>query len=170
MKVLLALTLALLFLSPAALAADEPLITRAQLVGTLWGRLGAIPFDAQGPFSDVSPTSAHASAISWAAHEGLTAGTGADCFAPDRPATREETALLLRRTAHWLAWPDAALFFPDGLTLCNDGDGLSPWSDGSLYWACTSGLLEWSPGGLLDPQGGLTASALNAALDRFFAP
>ncbi len=170
MKALLALPLLVLFLAPAALAADEPPITRAQLVGTLWARLGAVPFDAQGPFSDVSPACAQASAISWAACAGLTEGTGDGRFTPDRPATREEAAVLLRRTARWLEWPESALFVPDGLTACNDGEGSSPWAEGSLPWACTSGLLAWSPGGRLDPQGSLTASALEAALDRFFAP
>lgn len=170
MKYILALIFTLLLLCPAVFAAEESSVTRTQLVGALWTRLGAIPYDANSPFADVPPDSAHAAAISWAFHTGLVQGTGAGCFAPERPATREETAVLLRRTARWLAWPPAAIELPTGPSLCNDGADRSPWADDSLYWACAAGLLEWSPGGRLDPQGTLTAAALESVLDRFFAP
>lgn len=170
MRPLTALLLALCLLCPAARAAEEPPVTRAQFAGLLWDRLGAVPYDANGPFTDVEPGHPYAAAVSWLAHEGVLLGTGGSRFDPERSITREEAAVLLRRTARWLEWPPDATFTPDGLAACNDYEGISPWADDSLYWTCTTGLMDWSPGGRLDPGGGLTEGEADAVLDRFFAP
>ena len=58
-----------------------------------------------------------------------------------------------------------------GLTLqayCNDFDGISPWADDSLYWATDTGLIPWAEGGLMAPQGTLTAEEATGIFTRFF--
>ena len=101
----------------------------------------------------MSPRADYAPAVSWAAHQGLVLGTGEGRFQPERPITREEAAVLLRRWAALLEWDT---FLPDGVAACNDYQDISPWADDSLYWACDAGVLNWSPGGRLDPSGTLT--------------
>ena len=147
-----ALLLLLLLLCPTARGEEGP-VTRGGFVSALWESAGAVPYDAQTPFSDVSPRADYAPAVSWAAHQGLVLGTGEGRFQPERPITREEAAVLLRRWAALLEWDT---FLPDGVAACNDYQDISPWADDSLYWACDAGVQPWSPGGRLDPSGTLT--------------
>ena len=81
------------------------------------------------------------------------------------PVTREEAAMFLRRYAAHLG---RDTFLPGGAAACNDFEDISPWADDSLYWATAVGLLEWSEGGRLDPQGVLSADELERTLSRFF--
>ena len=152
MRQLIPALLLLTLLLPAAAAAQSP-VTRAQFVAALWTCSGAVPYDANGPFSDVNPNSPGATAVAWAYDLGIVRGTGGTLFVPDRPITREEAAVLLRRYAAHLG---RDTFLPSGVAACNDFEGISPWADDSLYWACDAGVLPWSPGGRLDPSGTLT--------------
>ena len=56
MRQLIPALLLLTLLLPAAAAAQSP-VTRAQFVAALWTCSGAVPYDANGPFSDVNPNS-----------------------------------------------------------------------------------------------------------------
>ena len=165
MRQIIPVLLLLTVLLPAAAAAAPPAVTRAQFVAALWACAGAAPYDANGPFADVERDSPGAAAIAWAYDLGVAKGTGGACFAPDRPVTREEAAVLLRRYAAHLK---RDTFLPGGVAACNDYEDISPWADDSLYWATSIGLLDWGPGGRLDPQEGLTAEALERTLSRFF--
>ena len=139
-------------------------VTRAQFVAALWACAGGVPYDANGPFSDVERDSPGATAIAWAYDLGVVQGTGGACFTPDRPVTREEAAMFLRRYAAHLG---RDTFLPGGAAACNDFEDISPWADDSLYWATGTGLIGWSEGGRLDPQGTLTQAQLDAILTRF---
>lgn len=154
----------LLLLFTLPVHAQNAMVTRAQFCTMLWQSLGGAPALLTTAYSDVIQTTQHADAISWLEEQGLISGTGGGCFSPQRPITREEAAVLLRRSAHWLgrdAW------FPDGPSLCNDYEGISPWADDSLYWATGIGLIPWSPGGRLDPQGTFSPIQAEAVLDTF---
>ncbi len=157
------LLLALLFLFLPA-RAQSSAATRADFVTALWESAGAVPFDANTPFTDVAPTAAYAPAVGWACGEGILYGVGEDRFAPDRPITREEAAALLRR---WAGRLGRSTFLPDGVAECNDYADLSPWADDSLYWACDVGLIPWSPEGRLAPQDTLTQEEIAGILDFF---
>ena len=56
MRQLIPALLLLTLLLPAAAAAQSP-VTRVQFVAALWTCSGAVPYDANGPFSDVNPNS-----------------------------------------------------------------------------------------------------------------
>ena len=89
-----ALLLLLLLLCPTARGEEGP-VTRGGFVSALWESAGAVPYDAQTPFSDVSPRADYAPAVSWAAHQGLVLGTGEGRFQPEPievPAVEEEPA------------------------------------------------------------------------------
>lgn len=159
MRRALILTLALLILLPSAYAAEAA--TRADFIAALWESAGAVPFDANPPFTDVAPTDGYAPAIGWACGEGIVYGVGDGRFAPERPITREEAAVLLRRYAGRLG---RCTFLPDGVAACNDYEDVSPWADDSLYWACDVGLIPWSAEGRLDPGGTFTAEDVSQLL------
>lgn len=120
-------------------------ITRGEFVRLLWEKNGGVPFDKTAhPFTDLTDDDT-AQAAAWAYHEGLTFGVGGALFAPERPLTREECALLLRRDDLRLSRQD---WLGDGAAACNDWEEVSPWSDDSLYRACVSGRLPWKEGTL----------------------
>ena len=58
-----ALLLLLLLLCPTARGEEGP-VTRGGFVSALWESAGAVPYDAQTPFSDVSPRADYAPAVS----------------------------------------------------------------------------------------------------------
>ena len=159
-----ALLLALLLLCPAALGAEDAPATRGDFLIALWESDGGVPFDVTNPFTDVDYHDPWAVAVGWACGEGLVNGVGEGLFAPTRPITREEAAVLLRRWAGVLGRPT---FLPDGVAECNDYEDISPWADDSLYWACDAGLLDWSQGSRLDPLGSMTREEVALVLHRF---
>ena len=116
MRQMIPVLLLLTLLLPAAAAAQPP-VTRAQFVAALWACAGGVPYDANGPFSDVERDSPGATAIAWAYDLGVVQGTGGACFTPDRPVTREEAAMFLRRYAAHLG---RDTFLPGGAAACND--------------------------------------------------
>lgn len=165
---ILALALSFSLILGTVSANQSQSLTRSQFISTLWEELGALPCAISHPFTDLSQGD-NVTAISWFYQEGLLNGTGETTFSPDTPITREEVAIFLRRTAYWLDWSPDFTSAPLGLSLCNDNEGISPWADDSLYWACSTKLMDWSPGGLLDPQGTLSEEALRQILQNFFA-
>ena len=96
---------------------------------------------------------------------GFVLGTGWGRFDPDRPITREEAAVVLRRVGNFLGFETRTM---GSLAECNDFDGISPWADDSLYWATDTGLIPWAEGGLMAPQGTLTAEEATGIFTRFF--
>lgn len=162
MRQLIPALLLLTLLVPAAAAVEVP-VTRAQFVAALWNWAGALPGTGAQPFTDVPEHACWAPAVGWAHDQGLIQGTGGLLFTPDRPITREEAAILLRRYAASLGRDTS---FPE-LARCNDYEDISPWADDSLYWAAGTGLMDWSEGGRLDPQGTLTQAQLSGILTRF---
>ena len=106
----------LLFLNPAVVAAAPP-AARMDLAVLLWESAGAVPFAAGGAFSDVARNDDGATAAAWCREAGLLLGTGDGRFSPDRPLTREELAVALRRYARILG---RDTFLPAGAAECND--------------------------------------------------
>lgn len=162
MRQLIPALLLLTLLVPAAAAVEVP-ITRAQFVSALWTWAGALPSTGEHPFSDVPEDAPWEPAVCWAHNQGLIQGTGGLLFTPDRPITREEAAILLRRYA---ASVGRDVSFPE-IARCNDYEDISPWADDSLYWAAGTGLMDWSESGRLDPQGTLTQTQLTTIFTRF---
>lgn len=161
MRQLIPALLLLTLLVPAAAAVEVP-VTRAQFVAALWNWAGALPGTGAQPFTDVPEHACWAPAVGWAHDQGLIQGTGGLLFTPDRPITREEAAILLRRYA---ASVGRDVSFPE-IARCNDYEDISPWADDSLYWAAGTGLMDWSEGGRLNPQGTLSQTQLTTILSR----
>lgn len=156
--------LSLLFVGSAVPAAQSPPVTRGEFVSALWAQWGAVPYEDTRIFYDVPHNAPETTAVCWAADLGLTKGVGPGRFAPGRPITREEAAVILRRAAEYLGRDTAT---QTSLAECNDMDGISFWADDSLYWCTDIGLIDWAVGGLMAPQGTITAQELTEILFRF---
>ena len=167
MRISAALLLLFLLLFPRARAVStSAAVTRGEFVVLLWESAGAVPGDAAQGFSDVLKDDDCSTAVGWAAERRLVLGTGGGRFEPDRPITREEAAMVLRRAGNFLGVETCAM---GSLAECNDFDGISPWADDSLYWATDTGLIPWAEGGLMAPQGTLTADEAAAIISAFIA-
>ncbi len=132
--------------------ASEPPVTRGQFAVLLWETQGGVPFDKTAhPFSDL-PDDEQAQAVAWAWDLGLVKGVGGDRFAPGRPLTRLECAVLLRRLDDTLG---RDTFLPAGAAACNDSIDTTPWAGDDLYWACVTARMDWLDGRLA-PQGSVS--------------
>lgn len=124
----------------SARAAEAP-VTRGEFLLLLWEDGGALPYDITAhPFTDLRGRDAEAQAAAWGWENGLANGVGGGLFAPDRALTREECAAFLRRYDAFLG---RDVFLPLGPSLCNDNEGISPWAQDDLYWACITGRMGW---------------------------
>lgn len=159
---LVCLLLALCLLPLPAGAAGER-ITRGEFLLLLWAESGSVPFDKTAhPFSDLQGRDDLAQAAAWGYSLGLVRGVGDGLFAPGRPLTRTECAVLLRRNDARLG---REVWFPEGAALCNDFEGVEPWSGDDLYWACGSGRMGWREGRLC-PQGMVSPEEAREYLER----
>lgn len=74
--------------------------TRAQTVTFLWRAAGCpAPTGSDNPFTDVSADAYYYDAVLWAVEKGITTGTSATAFSPDKTVTRAQTVTFLWRQA-----------------------------------------------------------------------
>ena len=72
--------------------------TRGQIVTFLWRACGSPEPDGEhNPFADVSTSDYYYKAVIWAVENGITTGTGATTFSPDRACTRGQVVTFLWR-------------------------------------------------------------------------
>ena len=78
------------------LFSPEASCTRAQVVTFLWKTLASpSPSSNNNPFYDIQPGTYYYDAVRWAAEQGITSGTAANQFSPDKPCTRAEVLTFL---------------------------------------------------------------------------
>ncbi len=82
--------------SPTRFGTGET-VTRAQAVTFLWRYAGRPAADGPNPFADVDPSSYFTEAVAWAYENGVTTGTSASTFTPNRLVTRVQFAAFLSR-------------------------------------------------------------------------
>ncbi|WP_158095304.1 S-layer homology domain-containing protein [Collinsella sp. An2] len=127
-------------------------LTRAQLAQILYNRAGKPAADGDvSQFSDCASGAWYAPAVSWAADRGLLKGyDGQGTFGPDDVLTREQLAIVFWRIAGEPAAEADLTQFPDG-------SETSPWAEGAVEWAVSTGLLQgYDNTGELDPAGDIT--------------
>ena len=72
-------------------------VTRGQTVTFLWRNAGS-PAASGSSFADVAADAYYATAVAWAANEGITSGTSATAFSPNNACTRAQIVTFLYRT------------------------------------------------------------------------
>lgn len=71
-------------------------VTRGQTVTFLWRNAGS-PAASGSSFADVAADAYYATAVAWAANEGITSGTSATAFSPSNACTRAQIVTFLYR-------------------------------------------------------------------------
>ncbi len=82
--------------SAVTFSPNEP-CTRAQMVTFLYRAAGSPETAVSADFTDVAADAYYAKAVSWAAKQGIAAGTGNGMFSPDAPCMRGQMAAFLYR-------------------------------------------------------------------------
>ncbi len=139
-------------------------MNRAMLV-TVLHRMEQEPKAKSPAFSDVDRASWFASAVGWAAEEGVADGYPDGRFCPEAPMTREQLAALLYRYAALKQMTSTAT---GNLSQFADRRQVSPWATEAMKWAVGKNLISGKGNGILDPQGTATRAEVATILMRFF--
>ncbi len=117
--------------------------TRAQIVTFLWRSIGRPDGPVSGAFSDMPTNSDFQKAISWAASNGVTTGTGGGKFSPDKGCTRAEIVTFLWRAAGRPNVPVSSSF--------SDMPSNSDFRK-AISWAVANGITKGTGNGKFSPN------------------
>ncbi len=113
----------------------EGVFTRAQLATVLYRLAGKPAVEGQDGFSDTQPGAWYADAVLWASQSGIVGGYGNGLFGTNDPATQEQLAVMLWRSAgSYVLGSEYA--DPDGAE-----NAASGWAFDAVRWARVDGLL-----------------------------
>lgn len=137
--------------------APDDTLTRAMLVQTLYAMEGR-PAAASAGFADVASGDWYASAVNWAAANGVVSGVSETGFGPNNVLTREQLALILYRFAQYKGYDVTGT---SDLAAYADGSSVSGWAAEAMGWAVDAGLISGVGGNQIAPTG--TASRAQVA-------
>lgn len=141
--------------------APEATTTRAMIVSML-ARMENVTSAADAGFTDVAADDWYATAVNWAAANGIVNGISDDTFAPNDPITREQLAAMLMNVAQWKGQDTSARADLSGYS-----DAPSTWASEAVQWAVAEGLLAGVTDDELQPQGQATRAQVAAIMQRF---
>ena len=139
------------------------LMTRAMLVQILY-RMDGCPWAPLAEFHDVADNTWYASAVGWAAANGIVNGVSQDSFAPKARITREQFATILYR---YLRYKGHSLEAVSTGTF-SDADVISSWAKEALEWAAATRLVQGYSDGTVRPKEGTTRSAAATMIARLY--
>ena len=143
--------------------APEATTTRAMIVSIL-ARLENVTSAEAAGFADVSANDWYATAVNWAATEGIVSGTGEGDFSPNAAITREQLAAMLMNYA---AYKGEDVSARADLSAYSDAATISSWANDVMQWAVAEGLISGVTADQLQPQRNATRAQVAAILQRF---
>ena len=143
--------------------------TRAQIVQILYNLEGTPAVSGTTPFTDLT-ANWYKPAILWAYQNNVVAGTSPTTFAPDRPVTREQIAVILTQYMFHVLKMERT-WTPADLSTFPDGAQVSGWAKEAMQDAVALGLINGTkaPDGkvYLDPQGSAARQQVATILMNF---
>ena len=137
--------------------------TRGMIVSML-ARLEGVTSAESAGFTDVADNDWYATAVNWAASEGIVNGFEDDTFRPNAPITREQMAAILYNYADYKGYDVSARA---DLSDYADAASISSWAEDVLSWANAEGLINGMTATTIDPQGATTRAQTAAMFERF---
>ena len=150
------------------LFAPKMTTTRAQIVQILYNLEGEPKVSGTTPFTDLTQNW-YKDAVLWAYQTGVVVGTSATTFAPDRPVTREQIAVILMEYMTKVLKLERT-WTPADLSVFPDAGSVSGWAKDALADAVALGLISGASNGgqtLLEPQGSATREQVATILMNF---
>lgn len=144
--------------------APNDTLTRAMLVQTLYAMEGR-PAAASAGFADVASGDWYASAVNWAAANGVVSGVSETGFGPNNALTREQLALILYRYAQYKGYDTTQ----GGMAIREFADygSISSWAAEAMSWAVNAGLISGVGGNQIAPTGTATRAQVAQILMNF---
>lgn len=139
--------------------------TRAMIVSILARQENVTSAEDAG-FTDVAENDWFATAVNWAAREGIVAGFEDESFRPNEAITREQLAAILCNYSAWKGKDTSARADLDEYT---DAISISSWATDTMSWAVAEQLLAGVTENTLEPQGAATRAQVAAVLQRFLS-
>ena len=139
--------------------------TRAMIVSIL-ARQENVTAAEEAGFTDVAENDWFATAVNWAAREGIVAGFEDESFRPNEAITREQLAAILCNYSAWKGKDTSARADLDEYT---DAISISSWATDTMSWAVAEQLLAGVTENTLEPQGAATRAQVAAVLQRFLS-
>lgn len=137
--------------------------TRGMIVSML-ARLEGVTSAEDAGFADVAANDWYATAVNWAASEGIVNGFEDDTFRPNDVITREQMAAILYNYADYKGYDVSARA---DLSDYADAASISSWAEDVLAWANAEGLINGMTATTIDPQGATTRAQTAAMFERF---
>lgn len=137
--------------------------TRGMIVSML-ARLEGVTSAEGAGFTDVADNDWYATAVNWAASEGIVNGFEDDTFRPNDVITREQMAAILYNYADYKGYDVSARA---DLSDYADAASISSWAEDVLAWANAEGLINGMTATTIDPQGATTRAQTAAMFERF---
>ena len=150
------------------LFAPKMTTTRAQIVQILYNLEGEPKVSGTTPFTDLTQNW-YKDAVLWAYQTGVVSGTSATTFAPDRPVTREQIAVILMEYMTRVLKLERT-WTPADLSVFPDAGSVSGWAKDALADAVALGLISGASNGgqtYLEPQGSATREQVATILMNF---
>jgi 2',3'-cyclic-nucleotide 2'-phosphodiesterase/3'-nucleotidase/2',3'-cyclic-nucleotide 2'-phosphodiesterase/3'-nucleotidase/5'-nucleotidase len=142
----------------------DGVITRAEFISILTRALKLQAYNLPGhAFGDVSSSDWFYSSVGSAVYAGLASGEGNSSFAPNKPVTREEIAVILVNS---LGKQNEARANMGGRTAFTDDANISSWARGSVVVAVKYGLLKGYPDGSFLPINSATRAEASAMIEN----
>jgi len=114
-------------------------------------------------FTDTSPAAWYFAAVEWAAGQGLVQGTGNGNFAPGRPITRQEMAVMLNN----YVTSRNILLSQGEVHLFTDQENVSAWALDSVLAMQAARIIQGGPNGSFAPRDIATRAEAAALFARF---
>ena len=150
------------------LFAPKMTTTRAQIVQILYNLEGEPKVSGTTPFTDLTQNW-YKDAVLWAYQTGVVVGTSATTFAPDRPVTREQIAVILMEYMTRVLKLERT-WTPADLSTFPDAGSVSGWAKDALADAVALGLISGASNcgqTYLEPQGSATREQVATILMEF---
>ena len=139
------------------------ILTRGQLVTTLYRLAGEPETEAANPFLDVDLDQYYGKAVVWAAEHGIAKGMTDITFAPNMAVTREQMATFLYRYAKFSGKDVTGSY---DLTEFGDAQAVNDFAKAPMAWAVKTGLITGMDG-LLNPKGNATRAQVATVFLRY---
>ncbi len=143
--------------------APDATTTRAMIVSIL-ARQENVTSAEEAGFTDVDENDWFATAVNWAAREGIVAGFEDESFRPNEAITREQLAAIL---CNYSAWKGEDTSARADLSRYSDAAEISSWATDVMRWAVAEGLISGMTADELQPQGNATRAQVAAILQRY---
>ena len=145
--------------------APNQTLSRAMLVQILYNAAGKPAVEQNSTFQDVSADSWYATAVAWAAQNGIVSGYGHGMFGPNDAVTREQAVKILYTHAQKQGADTSAQASLDSYT---DAGSVAAWAEQAMHWAVAKGVVSGTSSDTLAPRGTTTRAQAAQLIMRFF--